>query len=83
MDGEGHCTDVLDHPSRFHSPEYGRVPSTFQVRITFLGRRVADEKVYWHKQKHVKAPNPQASAHSALMANVRNSDCYTQSDQNR
>jgi hypothetical protein len=31
MDGEGHCTDVLDHPSRFHSPEYGRVLSAFQL----------------------------------------------------
>ena len=33
MDGEGHCTDVLDHPSRFHRPEYGQVLTTFQLRI--------------------------------------------------
>jgi hypothetical protein len=38
-DGEGHCADVLDHPSRFHSHEYGRIVSTFQI----AGSRATDQ----------------------------------------
>jgi hypothetical protein len=30
-DSEGHCTDVLDHPSRFHSHEYDRLVKHVQA----------------------------------------------------